>query len=174
MNNLEKMKQMLEYLINNNIPVEEVSDDLQKDIYRYEIKKQGLMKMTKMEKLLQHMDLRKIELFLDTIIENNEIEDAIDWLIDLSTTNNSGDEIVDLYATEMENLTVLLITQLYNENFELCAKVRDVIQIVTNDCIRLIKMKNVEKDVKADLLNEIKFIYDLYKLSLNKLIEEGE
>lgn len=106
MNNLEKMKKMLEYLINNNISVEEMSDDLKEDIYKYEMKKQGVMKLSKTDKLMKTMDLRKIELFLDTIIENNEIEDAIDWLVDLSTSNNTGDEIIDLYMSEMENLTV--------------------------------------------------------------------
>ena len=172
MNNLEKMKKMLEYLINNNIFVEEMSDDLKEDIYKYEMKKQGVMKLSKTDKLMKTMDLRKIELFLDSIIENNEIEDAIDWLVDLSTSNNTGDEIIDLYMSEMENLTVLLITQLYNENYMLCAKVRDVIEIVTNDCNRLIKMKNINKEEKEELLIEIRFIYDMYKLSLKKLIEE--
>lgn len=54
----------------------------------------------------------------------------------------------------------------------LCAKVRDVIEIVTNDCNRLIKMKNINKEEKEELLIEIRFIYDMYKLSLKKLIEE--
>lgn len=118
------------------------------------------------------MNLKKIELYMDKIIQNEEIEDAMDWLLDLGTLKKTGNELLDIYATDMEQYSVLLLTQLSDEKYEFCAKIRDVIEITTKDMERLIKMKNVDEDEKQELLMELRFIYDLYRLSVVKVLED--
>jgi predicted transcriptional regulator len=99
--------------------------------------------------MVDKMNLKKIELYMDKIIQNEEIEDAMDWMVDL-------------------------LTQLADEKYEFCAKIRDVIEITTRDMERLIKMKNVDEDEKQELLMELKFIYDLYQLSVIKILEDED
>jgi len=121
---------------------------------------------------MKNYNMKKIELYIDKVLETKELGDSIDWLVDLGTINTSGDELVDNYANEMESYTLLIITQLSEENYEFCGKVRDAIEIITEDIQRLIKMKKLDEDEKYELLKEIEFIYDVYKLSLKKLIED--
>ena len=120
------------------------------------------------------MNLKKIELYMDKIIQNEEIEDAMDWLVDLGTLKKTGNELLDIYAMDMEQYSILLLTQLSDERYEFCAKIRDVIEITTKDMERLIKMKNVDEDEKEELLMELKFIYDLYRLSVVKILEDED
>lgn len=120
------------------------------------------------------MNLKKIELYMDKIIQNEEIEDAMDWMVDLGTLKKTGNELLDIYAMDMEQYSVLLLTQLADEKYEFCAKIRDVIEITTKDMERLIKMKNVDEDEKEELLMELKFIYDLYRLSVVKILEDED
>jgi hypothetical protein len=122
--------------------------------------------------MVDKMNLKKIELYMDKIIQNEEIEDAMDWLLDLGTLKKTGNELLDIYSTDMEQYSVLLLTQLADEKYEFCAKIRDVIEITTKDMERLIKMKNVDEDEKQELLMELRFIYDLYRLSVVKVLED--
>jgi hypothetical protein len=116
--------------------------------------------------MVDKMNLKKIELYMDKIIQNEEIEDAMDWMVDLGTLKKTGNELLQY--------SVLLLTQLADEKYEFCAKIRDVIEITTKDMERLIKMKNVDEDEKQELLMELKFIYDLYKLSVVKILEDED
>jgi hypothetical protein len=124
--------------------------------------------------MIDKMNLKRIELYMDSIIQNEEINDAMDWLVDLGTLKKTGNELLDIYATDMEQYSVLLLTQLADEKYEFCAKIRDVIEITTKDMERLIKMKNVDEDEKEELLMELKFIYDLYRLSVVKILEDED
>jgi len=131
-----------------------------------------MKKIIHLKKMVDKMNLKKIELYMDKIIQNEEIEDAMDWLLDLGTLKKTGNELLDIYATDMEQYSVLLLTQLSDEKYEFCAKIRDVIEITTKDMERLIKMKNVDEDEKQELLMELRFIYDLYRLSVVKVLED--
>jgi hypothetical protein len=124
--------------------------------------------------MVDKMNLKKIELYMDKIIQNEEIEDAMDWMVDLGTLKKTGNELLDIYSMDMEQYSVLLLTQLADEKYEFCAKIRDVIEITTRDMERLIKMKNVDEDEKQELLMELKFIYDLYQLSVIKILEDED
>ncbi len=119
------------------------------------------------------MNIRQIEMFLDNIIESNEIDDAIQWLVDLGTMTLTGDELIDLYTKDMETYTFLLVEQIREENYEVCAKIRDVITITTQDVVKLIKSRtDIEKDEKADMLVEIQIIQIAYEKVLLAILEE--
>ena len=123
-------------------------------------------------RLMKKSSMKQIELYIDNVIANGEIGDEIDWLLDLKTLSTSGDELVDCYSAEIESYTFLLLTLITEENYKFCAKVRDAIEIITTDVIRLMKMKDLDEDEKNELLEEIQFIYNVYKLTLHKLVDE--
>ena len=119
------------------------------------------------------MNIRQIEMFLDNILESNEIDDAIQWLVDLGTMTLTGDEILDLYAKDMETYTFLLVEQIREENYEICGKIRDVITITTEDVIKLTKSRtDMEKDEKADMLVEIQIIKISFEKALFAILQE--
>ena len=119
------------------------------------------------------MNIRQIEMFLDNILESNEIDDAIQWIVDLGTMTLTGNEILDLYAKDMETYTFLLVEQIREENYEICGKIRDVIRITTEDVIKLTKSRtDMEKDEKADMLVEVEFIKIAFEKALFAVLEE--
>ena len=113
---------------------------------------------------------KKLELHLDEIIQNNEIRDSIDWLMDISTTKLSSNDIVDLYEKEIEIYHALLLSYLMAEDYIMCAKLRDAINITTDDIIRLIKIK--KGDDMEDCLSEVRFILDIYKKSVLQVLPD--
>lgn len=120
-----------------------------------------------------NIKLKQIEMFLDNIIESKEIDDAIQWLVNLGTMTLTGDEILDLYSKDMETYTFLLVEQIREENYEICGKIRDVITITTEDVIKLIKNRtDIERDEKADMLVEVEFIKIAYEKALFSILEE--
>lgn len=163
MNNIERLREIMMIIELNNISIpNNISEELQNHMDRYKIIHKEVMR---------EFDLKKIELLLDNIIANDEIEDVLDWLVDLGNMNKTGDEIVDLYSMEMSNYGILMTKLLIESRYEICAKVREVVKIITNDCIRLIKIKDIDKEDKERLLDEIDFIYKVYHQSLKKVIE---
>lgn len=113
---------------------------------------------------------KKLELHLDEIIQNNEIRDGIDWLMDISTTKLSSNDIVELYEKEIEIYHALLLNYLVVEDYIMCAKLRDAINITTDDIIRLIRIK--KGDDMEDCLSEVRFILDIYKKSVLQVLPD--
>lgn len=104
---------------------------------------------------------KRLELHLDSIIENDVIGDTVDWLVNLATTNQTSSELFSTYEREMEIYHILLMKFIKEEDYVLCAKLRDVIEITTNDIIRIIRMKKFEDE--EEILADIKFFLDVYK-----------
>ena len=126
----------------------------------------------KMDSYISEANIKKIEIYCDRIIEDNGVGDALDWIVGLLQSKKPLDDTLSIYDTEMNTLSMFLAWSVKVERYELSSKIRDTIYIIYEDMKRVVKLRDIPKDEKEEILKEIEYIKDVYFLTVTNIFNE--
>jgi hypothetical protein len=126
---------------------------------------------------LRKMDLKKLDIQLTNIINNNiEVEDALDWISNVVNNNQSNDTILDNFIEIIGNYSGMLIFCLSSEKYELCAKLKIVLDLEYQEITRVIRArKKTQIGDTEDLEEQVHMIWGTngdYITEITKIIYE--
>ena len=97
-----------------------------------------------------------IESIVDCYILDNEDKEAFDWLDPEMLNVSVKDDIIRSLIQTLIKWNFYLIQYENTQDYEFCAKIRDVITVEINECIRIIESYYILEDGDFELIEELR------------------
>lgn len=128
-------------------------------------------------KTLKNIDWAKINVTLDSIINDSEFYEDFDWIDDLilSNSENRSNCLTTNFSETIESYRLLLFESIRHEKYLISKKIKQVMSIELEDTLR-INCLTIDDTEREDNFDEINFIYklnnDLIEVFLDNLFNE--
>ncbi len=128
-------------------------------------------------KKLKNIDWAKINVTLDSIINDSEFYEDFDWIDDLILNNSENRSacLTTNFSETIESYKLLLFESIKCEKYLISKKIKQVMEIEYEDTLR-VNCLTIDEAEREDNFDEINFIYklnnDLIEVFLSNLFDE--